>query len=281
MEDKQAFSQFIAAKRKEKHLTQEELARRLYISPTAVSKWERGISYPDITLITGICRELEITEHEFVTACDDPVAKKEKVRARRYLLMQEIFQIVCGASYIIALITCFICNLAVNHTLSWFFIVLFSLAIGFCVTNLPFLLKRRKFIIPSFAITVLIYLLLIACCLYQRGDWLFSLALPIATYVMGIFWATVGLCHLFPSNGFLKSSVLSFFFGVVIAGTNPAVQFMLPDVEGPKLLTLSQFFDPFYWQSSEACNKLVSWILILYSIVALIVGLVRQKKKSK
>lgn len=36
-----------------------------------MSKWERGVSYPDITQITPLCEALEVSEHELVTASDD------------------------------------------------------------------------------------------------------------------------------------------------------------------------------------------------------------------
>ena len=42
---------FIASKRKEKGLTQEELASYLGVSKPAVSKWESGQSYPDILML--------------------------------------------------------------------------------------------------------------------------------------------------------------------------------------------------------------------------------------
>jgi transcriptional regulator with XRE-family HTH domain len=42
---------FIAARRKEKGLTQEELANYLGVSKPAVTKWESGQSYPDILLL--------------------------------------------------------------------------------------------------------------------------------------------------------------------------------------------------------------------------------------
>lgn len=42
--DKQAFGAFVAQLRREKGLTQKELARELYVSDKAVSKWETGVS---------------------------------------------------------------------------------------------------------------------------------------------------------------------------------------------------------------------------------------------
>ena len=78
MQDKKSFGKYILKKRKEANLTQEELASKLYVIPTTISKWERGITYPDITMITNLCEALNISEHEFFTACDDFVFRDEK-----------------------------------------------------------------------------------------------------------------------------------------------------------------------------------------------------------
>ncbi len=42
--DKEKFGAFVAQLRKEKGLTQKEVAERLYVSDKAVSKWETGVS---------------------------------------------------------------------------------------------------------------------------------------------------------------------------------------------------------------------------------------------
>ena len=44
----------ISRLRKNKGLTQSELGERLYVSCQAVSKWERGESMPDISLLTDL-----------------------------------------------------------------------------------------------------------------------------------------------------------------------------------------------------------------------------------
>ncbi|MBR4054308.1 MAG: DUF2807 domain-containing protein [Clostridia bacterium] len=54
----------IAAKRKEKGLTQEGLASLLQITPQAISKWENGVGLPDVTLIPRIATALQISVDE-------------------------------------------------------------------------------------------------------------------------------------------------------------------------------------------------------------------------
>lgn len=57
--DKEKFGAFISALRKEKGITQKELAEKLFLSDKAVSKWERGLSMPDITLLVPLSKVLE------------------------------------------------------------------------------------------------------------------------------------------------------------------------------------------------------------------------------
>lgn len=57
---------FIAFKRKQKNLTQEQLAQILNISNKTVSKWETGKSMPDYTLVKPLCEALNISVSELI-----------------------------------------------------------------------------------------------------------------------------------------------------------------------------------------------------------------------
>jgi len=59
--DKAVFGSFLAQLRKEKGMTQKELAANLYVSDKAVSKWERGLSVPDISLLVPLAELLNVT----------------------------------------------------------------------------------------------------------------------------------------------------------------------------------------------------------------------------
>lgn len=172
MKDKKVFGLFIKEKRIEKNFSQKELADLLYVSESAVSKWERGVTYPDITLITDICRVLDITEHELIDSSHDEEYRKIKKDARKYNNLKRTLLLVLNILYGLALLICFIVNLAVNHALSWFFIVLTAImtAYSFCPT-LTFLFKKNKKIVFLLSTFISLFLLFLTCSIYTNNYW--------------------------------------------------------------------------------------------------------------
>ena len=62
----------IARKRREKNLTQEQLAEKLGVTTSAVSKWETGATCPDITLLAPTARALGATVDELLCFGSEP-----------------------------------------------------------------------------------------------------------------------------------------------------------------------------------------------------------------
>lgn len=58
--------EYIAQKRKEKQITQKELAKRLNVTDKAVSRWERGLGFPDINTLEPLANALGITLAELM-----------------------------------------------------------------------------------------------------------------------------------------------------------------------------------------------------------------------
>lgn len=58
--------EFIAKKRKEQKITQAELAKRLNVTDKAVSRWERGVGFPDINTLEPLADALGITLTELM-----------------------------------------------------------------------------------------------------------------------------------------------------------------------------------------------------------------------
>ena len=58
--NQEKIGKFIADKRKERNLTQEQLAEKLEVTNRAISNWENGKNMPDLSLFKPLCDELDI-----------------------------------------------------------------------------------------------------------------------------------------------------------------------------------------------------------------------------
>jgi len=181
------FGKFLKQKRLEKNLTQKELAKLLIVSESAVSKWEKDVAHPDISLLPKLSEILGITEHELITASIDKQTREEKVQAKKWRTFSFSWSMFFYISYAITILTCFICDLAINKTLSWFWIVLSSLLLAFTFTNLPKLLKKHKLILLPLANFLSLCILLAVCCIYTKENWFWIASLSIMLGYVIIF----------------------------------------------------------------------------------------------
>lgn len=64
--DNKKFGKFLSEMRKEKNMTQKELAGKLFVSDKTVSKWECGNSMPNVVLLIPIADTLGVTVTELL-----------------------------------------------------------------------------------------------------------------------------------------------------------------------------------------------------------------------
>lgn len=170
MEDKSTLGKFIQTKRKKLGLSQKELAKALYVTESAVSKWERGISYPDITMISGICEVLHISEHELCTASEDRQQREADLMVKSYKRFVRGYTIITGLCYLGTIIPSLIYNVA-HGGIGWFMVLITSLMLTFSIINVPVLVRENRALWTLGASTVSLMLLYAAGCVYSHGDW--------------------------------------------------------------------------------------------------------------
>lgn len=95
--------------RKEKGLTQKELAERIHVSASAVSKWENGTATPDVYTLKALAEVFEISVGDVVNeeSTIDAVDKENKTRGgRKKKLFLSVIAVlcVCCMIFIIAII---------------------------------------------------------------------------------------------------------------------------------------------------------------------------------
>ena len=88
MVDTQKVGAFIAQCRKEHNWTQKELGEKLGVTDKAVSKWENGRSFPDITLLEALCETFDITVSELLSG--KKIEPEDYKRETERLLIQYI-----------------------------------------------------------------------------------------------------------------------------------------------------------------------------------------------
>ena len=76
---------FIAERRKDKNLTQSQLAEKLFITDKAVSKWERGIAMPDTSIMLALCDVLDISVNELLKG--EKISMENENQKNEQLLM--------------------------------------------------------------------------------------------------------------------------------------------------------------------------------------------------
>ena len=130
------FKDVITKLRKEKGLTQLELAKKLNITDKAVSKWERGLSYPDITSISALAKALDTDTSYLIDLCEkdskiNPYSKKEDINKLIILIFNAI-ALAMGVAIIVLII---LNQIKTKNAILLLGIGLFTISISLLIKN--------------------------------------------------------------------------------------------------------------------------------------------------
>jgi transcriptional regulator with XRE-family HTH domain len=143
--------------RKEKNLTQKELANQLNVTDKAVSKWERGLSYPDLALIIPLSKLLDISAGELLAGekkSISPPKEPEKIIEEAFVYsdknsknklnkLKVFFFMLLSVSIFLASCICFICDIVITGRFTWSLIVFVSLLFSWLLL-LPLFIAKNK-----------------------------------------------------------------------------------------------------------------------------------------
>ena len=166
--------EFIAACRKEKKLTQAQLAEKLNITDRAVSKWETGKSMPDSSIMLELCGILGISVNELLSGervapehYEERVDKnliELKKKEENNVRVRVVISIIFSAALLIGGMVCAICNLAISGKLTWALIPILSILFALIVT-FPIIMWGKQGIfggLLAFSIFVIPYLFVLS-----------------------------------------------------------------------------------------------------------------------
>lgn len=196
----------ISQRRKEKGMTQKQLADKLGVTDKAVSKWERGNGYPDITYLEPLAEALGVTVSELLKGkAHDPGQEAEEesdetivkstldyassVYEDRSKKAPRIVMLLVLALGLVGIITTSIVDYALNSGFTWSLFSISAIIFSWlCVLPLFLQSKRRVDIaLLSFSVFLLPFLFVISRLV--GGSWFGGVAVPMAVAGLVILWA--------------------------------------------------------------------------------------------
>lgn len=272
MTEEKFIKDVISKCRKEKQLTQEQLADLLNVSNKTVSKWERGISYPDITLIPMLAKVLDINISDLFNVQETLPRKSfdnDNVYNIRIINNFRLFMFISFITFIFGIVLPFLVvaflqnRLMINfgYMLSAIFIII-SLSFAslasyqyYCFFSNKLYQRRYAmvFIKNGFTYLLLIYIsLMFFISFVLKNSYMFKLFLLIIHLIIGI------LPHFFikrfKSINFNKKitilgiiSILLFIFGYLMCFVNRALIYTI-------ILILSQIIN--YLLTLKYCKNI-------------------------
>lgn len=166
--------EFIAKCRKEKKLTQAQLAEKLNITDRAVSKWETGKSMPDSSIMLELCDILGITVNELLSGEKIDMVSYEKKADENLIALKRkdennmtknaIVSILFSVTLLTGIMVCLICNIAISGNLTWSLIPVSSIAFAWVISFPSIILGKKGIIVSliSLSIFVIPYLFLLS-----------------------------------------------------------------------------------------------------------------------
>lgn len=194
---------FIAKCRKEKKLTQAQLAAKLNITDRAVSKWETGRSMPDSSIMLQLCEILGISANELLAGeeveqegCEQKAEENLdvlKTKDRDRMPGNVIVSIVFSVTLIIGIMACLICNTAISGKLTWSLIPVSSIVFVWAISFPVILLGKRGIIasLISFSVFVVPYLFLLSSLIKVKD--VFSIGAVMAVVSIIFLWIIAGI----------------------------------------------------------------------------------------
>lgn len=226
--DLQKMGKLIAELRREKGMTQKELAAQLNITDKAVSKWERGLSGPDISLLTPLADILEIRVSELLNGekkisvgeeveenLNNAITYTEKIVSQKNNKFRSICAGIFSISLFVAFIVCVICDYSISRQLSWSLYPISSMFFAWIVIFPLIRLPKNGVMVSLISLSLsIIPFLYVIDRLVKTGKYILPIGMRVSIISICFLWIIYGLFKLFQNRKLLALGI-SFILGSV------------------------------------------------------------------
>jgi transcriptional regulator with XRE-family HTH domain len=243
--DNEKMGRFISEHRKLCQLTQKELAEQLNVSDKAVSKWERGLSCPDISLLSPLSSILGVTTTELLngeragaeavnveTVVVNALEYGVKAGERNKELNLSLAAAICSVSFLFSIFVVSVVNVAVARAFTWSLIPITAIVFVWIVAR-PFIrfgLRGILWSLIAFSVFVTPFLYVLDSVidrLLGADIMLFSIGLRIVPLSVAFIWIAYFLFKKFKTRILLNIAILVLVSSPISYFTNAMIANML------------------------------------------------------
>lgn len=241
---------FISELRKSHQMTQKELSAKLNVSDKAVSKWERGLSCPDISLLSPISNILGVTTTELLNGertevketlnvdaiVDNALDYGEKTATRKIILTKNIWSAAFTIFLLIGIAIVSVVNVIISKKFTWSLIPISSCIFTWIIffPLIKFGMKGIIWSLSTFSLFIVPYLYILDRAITRITGYnepVFSIGIRIAPLSIILIWSVLLLFKKFKNR-----KLLAIAFSVLLAAPiNFIINFMIAEMQSQSL----------------------------------------------
>lgn len=201
----ESMAKFICELRKSKNMTQRQLAEKLNITDKAVSKWERGLGYPDISILSSLAEALGVTANELLNwerivappleanaIVETTLQYANKVTFNKKESAKFIGKIVITVTCLLGIFICMICDMAISGTFTWSLYPITAISFAWLIIIPFFQFEKNKVCMSLVSLSVFIIpFLFILNKIIGGTKFMLPLGIPVSliaiVYIWGIY----------------------------------------------------------------------------------------------
>lgn len=268
---------FIADQRKIKKLTQKELAAKLGVTDKAVSKWERGLSCPDISLLSTLSDILGVTTGELLNGeravmlentnvdsiVESTIQYADTVTKRKSKDIRNAFAVTITSLFLLGIMVCLICNFAISGKLTWAWFPISSI-IYMWLLVIPMVICKKRGVCISLVCTSLFTIpyLYVLERVIGIDRLIMPIAMPVSIVSLLYLWIVYVLLVKFTWGRYLSASI-ALIFGIPLSF---GINFILSKQIGEPIMDI--------W------DILVYSLLILLAVIIYVTGYIRNNARK-
>ncbi len=198
----ESIANFICELRKSKNMTQKQLGEKLNITDKAVSKWERGLGYPDVSILSSLANALGVTITELLNGerivaqpldanaiVETTLEYVDKVTFNKKESVKSIEKIVITVSCLLSIFICMLCDTAISGTFTWSLYPITSVLFAWLIIIPLFQFEKNRVCISLVSLSVFIIpFLFILNKIISGTKFLLLIGIPVSLIALAYMW---------------------------------------------------------------------------------------------